>query len=77
MTKSKTTLLLQSRREPTLESKSIADKRVLFGGNQHSMSGSFTEPWFDPYILCKSNAYQITVNCKLPDEYQKIINRGT
>ncbi|KAK4520695.1 uncharacterized protein ATC70_006573 [Mucor velutinosus] len=76
MTKSKSTVLLQSRREPTLESKSIADKRVLFGNNQQqSMSAPFTEPWLDPNILCKSNAYQITVNCKLPERYQTIIHR--
>ncbi|GAN03716.1 hypothetical protein MAM1_0046d03171 [Mucor ambiguus] len=76
MTKSKSTVLLRSRREPTLESKSIADKRVLFGDKQQqSMSAAFTESWLDPNILCKSNAYQITVSCKLPERYQTILDR--
>ncbi|KAL9551494.1 hypothetical protein MBANPS3_004236 [Mucor bainieri] len=76
MTKSKSTALLQSRREPTLESKPIVDKRVLFGNNQQqSTSAPFTELWQDTYVLCKAKAYQITVNCKLPERYQTIIDR--
>jgi hypothetical protein len=76
MTKSKSTVLLESRREPTLESKAIVDKRILFNDNQKTISVSYPVTWFDPFILSKSNAYQITISCKLPHQYQEIINQG-
>ncbi|KAG2201725.1 hypothetical protein INT46_003117 [Mucor plumbeus] len=75
MTKSKSTVLLESRREPTLESKAIVDKRILFNDNQKTISVSYPVTWFDPFILSKSNAYQITISCKLPHQYQEIINQ--
>ncbi|CEP17532.1 hypothetical protein [Parasitella parasitica] len=75
MTKSKATTLLESRREPTLESKAIVDNRVLFHEKQKRSSVSYTVDWFDPFVLSKSNAFQITSSCRLPENCQEIIDK--
>ncbi|KAI8638505.1 hypothetical protein BD408DRAFT_405610 [Parasitella parasitica] len=75
MTKSKSAALLETRREPTLESKAIVDNRVLFHDKQKSTTISYTVDWFDPFVLSKSKAFQITVNCRLPEIYQETIDQ--